>query len=90
MSKNCRKRHLDILEEDSQEEGRKRKVGKKERKRNAIIKEVIKGSQKMMVKKVLKDEGTRTGGPNSMQSWDCSQMKKRRKAGKKATNWQNN
>ena len=39
MNDNCQKRYLDIVEEDYQEEARKRKEGKKEKKTKEVKKE---------------------------------------------------
>ena len=38
-SKNCRRRYLDTVEEDDQEEAQKRKVGEKERETREVEKE---------------------------------------------------
>ena len=69
----------------------KRKVGKKERK----TKEANKGRGKrdrMALEECCINERKRTEGQNPIQRWIARRlsMKKKRKAGKKATKWQNN
>ena len=73
-SKNCRRRYLDTAEEDYQEEARKRKVGKKEKK----------------AKEANKDKGLKGNTEYKDGIARRLRMKKKRKAGKKATKWQNN
>ena len=74
-SKNCRRRYLVTLEEDYQEEARKKKEGKK----RALEEFDLSESKRTERKNRYKDGIARR-----------LRMKKKRKAGKKATKWQNN
>ena len=89
--------YLDKLEEGYQGEALKIKCREEEdegceerRVRNEIIKAVIKGVHKKVIDESVENEGKRTGGPDLMRSWVCSQIEneERRKAGKKGTKWQ--
>ena len=62
------------MEEKGREEGEEGKESEDRRFRNEIIKEVIKGIQKMAFEESCKNEGKRIGGQNPIQRWDCSQI----------------
>ena len=61
-------------EEKGRKEGEEDEGSGERRVRNAIIEEVIKGIHKMAVDESIENEGEKTGGPDFMQSWDCSQI----------------
>ena len=61
-------------EEKGREEGEDYEGSGERGDRNEIIKEVIKGIQKMDVDKSVENESKRIGGQDLMQRWDCSQI----------------
>ena len=70
MSKECRRCCPDTVEDVYQEEAQKQKVGKQERK----TREAKKGIQKKVIDESAENKEKRTGGPDLMRSWDCSQI----------------
>ena len=89
-SKNCRRRYLDTAEEDYQEEALKREVGKKEKKAKKVnkgMRKPIKSRKELETLRrwLWKDKLPYKGGIARR-----LRMKKKKKAGKKATKRQNN
>ena len=78
-------------EEKGRKEGEEDEGSEERRVRNEIIKEVIQGIQKMDVDEGVENEGKRMEGKTSCKDGTAPRLRmKRRKAGKKATKWQNN
>ena len=99
--KNSERRYLDTVEEDYQEEVRKkgREKGEKgegsgrRQGKNETIEEVIRSSQRMALEDgffYAKEKRLKGKTPYKDGIARRLTMKKKRKAGKKATNWQNN
>ena len=84
-SNNCRRRYLDFVEEDYQEEARKRKVGKKEKAKKGRRK--IRKSKKEL--EALRGWPSRDKTPYKGGITRRLRVKKK-KVGKKATKWQDN
>ena len=56
------------------EEGEEDEGSEEGRVRNGIIEEVIEGIQKKVIDESAENKEKRTGGPDLMRSWDCSQI----------------